>query len=244
MKTIPLLTIKKLVYPLWPILCFLTLGLIGLHHPLAGQSKPTPAQSLVPTQVDSAQGYWRLKTDAPSRSTRVEFFGPHHQLLYQEQLAEKWVKLTRRNQAQFDRLLGQLVANQLLASRIRIKPLPASIAQPRLPPAIELSEGTPNASSSSETVHAYVNQAGQVRVIVENPQRQRYVVELLDKEGWRLYQEYTNHPRYSRWLDVSELAVDSCRLVVQFKSSRTEYELSHRRAQQRYQLQPLVISQR
>jgi hypothetical protein len=31
-------------------------------------------------------------------------------------------------------------------------------------------------------------------VIVENPQRQRYVVELLDKEGWRLYQNIPTIP--------------------------------------------------
>ncbi|MBC8155696.1 MAG: hypothetical protein H7Z72_22645 [Bacteroidetes bacterium] len=174
----------------------------------------------------------------------VQFFGPNQQLLYQETLPEKWVKLTRRNQYQFNRLLKQLVASQLLASRIRMEPLPASIAQPQLPPVNEPADGAPNTLSSPGTVHAYINQAGKLKVIVDNPQHQRYVIELVNEQGWLLYQEFTNHAQYRRWLDVSELGVNPCRLVVRFKGSPIMYQLSHRTAQRLYQLQPLVDSQR
>ncbi|SFE70325.1 hypothetical protein [Spirosoma endophyticum] len=79
---------------------------ILLLHAQAGQ-----AQIDNRAQPDSTRGYWRLNTQAATRNTLIQFFGPNHQLLYVENLPEKWVKLSRKNQKQFDQLLAQLLAN-------------------------------------------------------------------------------------------------------------------------------------
>lgn len=193
-----------------------------LLHPHAGQ-----AQIDQRAQIDSTRGYWRLNTQAATRNTLIQFFGPNHQLLYVENLPEKWVKLSRKNQKQFDQLLAQLLTNQLVTSRIKTEILPPTPELPA-PPRVSASANSPQnlpSTAASYRVHAYVNPAGKLYLIVDNPDHLRYKIWVADQKDRTLYEEFTNHDQYRRRLDLSALPTDLHQVTVQIDNKPFIYKI-------------------
>ncbi len=224
----------------------LVLGLNSLHQPGFAQNKEHPMLRTSRAETDPSQGYWKLKTLAKTRTTVVQFFAPNEQLIYQESLPEKWVKPTRRNRRQFDRLLKELLANELVTTRIKTEALPMLLPEPRLP-LLELGADMGQSTSGKETpyaVDAFVNQAGKLRLVVDSPRRERYKIELTDERGNLHYQEFNNLAHYRRWLDVSALNSGPYSLVVRIDGQDVRYELNNRRVTRRYQLEPLAVNRR
>ncbi|GAB3951146.1 hypothetical protein GCM10028805_30680 [Spirosoma harenae] len=202
-------------------------------------------QTTIPNaaEIDSARGYWRLNTQATTRSTIVQFFGTNRQLLYEEILPEKWVKLTRKNQRQFDQLLDHLVANQLLTARIETEPLPPTSAEPVLATSPRLNTAENSASAiSSYRVHAYINPNGKLYVIVNNPDRLRYAIKVVDQHNQSLYEEFTNLERYRRKLDVSSLTQHSYQVVVRIDNKPYTYKVKMQDTKVAYSLQPSSVT--
>ncbi|QHV96116.1 hypothetical protein [Spirosoma endbachense] len=189
--------------------------------------------------TDPDRGYWRLKTQAATRSTLIQFFGLNKQLLYEEILPEKWVKLSRKNQKQFDQLLAQLLANQLLADRIKTEPLPPTLVEP-VPSQVAVRSNTSHYYSSTMAayrVHAYVNPTGKLYLIVDNPDRLRYKILVSDQHNREVYEEFTNHNKYMRKLDLSALPYDSYQLIVQIDNKPFIYKISRRDTRFAYSIQ-------
>ena len=204
------------------------------------QAQAGQAQVDQTNQTDSTHGYWRLKTQASSRSTLIQFFGPNNQLLYVENLPEKWVKLSRKNQKQFDQLLEQLLANQLVTSRIKTEILPPTPELPA-PPRVTVRPNSPQNASSTEAsyrVHAYVNSVGKLYLIVDNPDRLHYKILVADQKDRPLYEEFTNHNQYRRRLDLSALPHDSYQVIVQIDNKPFIYKIRREDARFTYSIQP------
>lgn len=241
--------LDHLLYPtrvaLWLLLVF---GLSSLHRPSFSQNKEHPILQTTRSETDLAHGYWRLKTLAKTRMTVVQFFAPNEQLIYQESLPEKWVKPTRRNRRQFDRLLKELLAHQLVTTRIKTETLPTLLPERNLPaPWLKLATDENQDNSIAETpysVHALVNQDGRLRLLVNNPLGKRYRIELADERGNLRYQEYNNIAQYRRWMDVSALGTEPHTLTVRIDGREIQYELSNRQARPVYQLEPLALNRR
>ena len=222
------------------IICLLII-LSGLSQHLVAQACDHKADHY---SLDSTKGYWRIKTHIATRATGIRFYAPDHRLLYEETLPEKWVKLTRRNQHQFDKLLAQLIANQLLASRIKTETLPTLLPEPTITAESTLSGTVTNPLETTEwTVHAFINQSGKLRVLVDNPANRQYSIELVDKAGRSLYREYTTNNRYRRWLDLSELVKDTHNLTIRIDNRAITYQVTNRSARLVYPLQPLAAQQ-
>ncbi|WP_373513220.1 hypothetical protein [Persicitalea sp.] len=242
--------IKYLISTLRParvIFTFLfVLALSSLYQPGFAQKKEHPILRTTQAETDSTQGYWQLKTLAETRTTIVQFFAPNEQLIYQESLPEKWVKPTRRNRRQFNRLLKELLANQLVTTRIKTETLPTLLPDPRLP-LLEIGGNRDRNASGEEipyVVHALVNQDGKLRLVVDSPLRERYKIELMDERGKLYYKEYNNVAHYRRWLDVSALDSGPYSLVVRIDGKEIRYELNNREVTRLYQLEPLAVNQR
>ena len=215
-------------------------GIVLLLLAHAMQAQPDSFMPSGRTRTDSSRGYWRLQTQAATRSTRVQFYGQNHQLLYEEILSEKWVHLSRKNQKQFDRLLAQLVANQLLASRIRTESMPLTPDVPTPPRRLARLSTDPGyvPTPASYVVHASMSQAGKLYLIVDNPGRLRYTVSVIDQRGRSIYKEFTNHDRYRRRLDVSAVPDAAYQLVVLIDDKPFVYNVSRRSHDLTYGLQP------
>lgn len=216
-----------------PVLMLLLQAQTGL-----AQFEQTAQQNTV--EADSSRGYWRLKTQAATRSTLIQFFGGNHQLLYEEILPEKWVKLSRKNQKQFDELLAQLLDNQLVTSRIKTEILPPTPVE-TVPPSVPV-KSTPAPYSASTTaayqVHAYVNSSGKLYLIVNNPDRLRYKISVVGQGNRSLYEEFTNHNQYRRKLDLSALLQDSYQVLVQIDDKPFIYKIRRQDSRYAYSIQP------
>ena len=225
---------------------WLVLGLSSLSQPGFAQNKEPLLHRSTRSETDSAHGYWQLKTLAKTRTTLVQFFAPNQELIYQESLPEKWVKPTRRNRRQFDRLLKELLANQLVTTRIKTETLPTLLPEPRLP-LRKLGADMGQKASGEETpyvVDAFVNKFGRLKLAIDSPLRLRYRIELTDERGRTYYEEYNNNPSYRRWLDISGLGTGQYSLVVHIDKQEVRYELNNGRATRLYQLEPLALNQR
>jgi hypothetical protein len=197
-------------------------------------------------EVNSSRGYWRIKTMATTRSTIVQFFGASNQLLYEEILSQKWVKLSRKNQKQFDQLLAQLVANQLLTARIKTEVLPSSPIESVPLKALVKSNPTPTTASTSTSyqVNAYVSQSGKLYLVVNNPEQLRYKIAVVDGQNRSLYEEFTNNNQYRRKLDLSALSDNSCQLVVQIDNKPVVYSIKRQNTRFAFSIQPDSIVRR
>ncbi len=226
----------------------LILGLSTLHQPGFAQNKEHPILHTTRAETDSSHGYWRLKTLAETRMTVIQFFAPGEQLIYQESLSEKWVKPTHRNRQQFDRLLKELLAQKLVTTRIKTRTLPTFLPTRNLPaPRPNLAADSMEEVSPVEklyTVDAFVNQAGKLHLLVDNPLRLRYKIELVDERGNLHYQEFTNIEQYRRHLDISSMDTGRHKLTVRIDGREIQYDLNNRQVKRVYQLAPLAVNRR
>ncbi len=220
------------------------LALNSLHQPGFAQRKEYPILQTTQTDTDSTQGHWQLKTLVDARMTVIQFFAPNRKLIYQESLPEKWVKPTARNRRQFDRLLKELMGHRLVRTRIKTETLPTLLHESRLSvpqTGADRKQDTPS-EATAYTVHAFVNQAGVLRLLVDSPLRERYKIELKDKRGNLHYQEFNNLAHYRRQFDVSALGSGSYSLVVRIADRNIRYELNNGRVRRLYELESLAIS--
>jgi hypothetical protein len=83
----------------------------------AATAQPVAYVSSPQAYVEADKGYWQVHTDPNSRNTVVQFFDGANNLLYQESMARKYIKLTKRNVRLFDELLAKLMARELLSEK-------------------------------------------------------------------------------------------------------------------------------
>ena len=178
--------------------------------------------------------------------TVIQFFAPNRQLIYQEMLPERWVKPTRHNRQQFDRLLQDLLAHQLVTTRIKTERLPTLLPKPRIPLFQPGADREPNASGQEApyAVSAYVNQSGKLRILVDSPFSQPYKIALTDELGHMQYLEFNRIAHYCRWIDVSALGSGSYSLVVHIAGEDVRYTLKNGNVTRTYQLVQLVVNRR
>ncbi|WP_155297373.1 hypothetical protein [Spirosoma aerolatum] len=208
------------------------------------KAQPDPYALYPINEPDSSRGYWRLKTQAASRSTQIQFFGADRRLLYEENLPGQWVRLSRKNRKQFDQLLAQLVANQLLTTRIKTELLPSEQANLRPPSSAPRPDiDTTNAPiPASYYVHAYISQAGKLHLLISNPERLRYKIEIVDQYNRPLYEEFSNLYSYSRRLDLAPIPDTICRVIVHIAQKRFLYAVKRQNVRSNFILQPQLVA--
>jgi hypothetical protein len=189
-------------------------------------------------ESDSPNGHWRMLTNAASRRTQVQFFGPDQQLLYEEALPEKWIKQNKKTRRQLDKLLAQILANQLLIARLKTEDLPLKLPNPAT---ANLNMSHDSASHSARySVHASINSDAKLYIVVDNLARLRYKIEVLDYKERSVYQEFTSHDHYRRRLDVSALPGDLLRVIVVIDKQQFVYNIKKQNAKSAYSIQQMI----
>ncbi|GAB4001993.1 hypothetical protein GCM10028807_59530 [Spirosoma daeguense] len=230
--------IRFTTFPKQTYLILLLISSLGFTISRAQTYQTTDQQA---AQIDSTNGYWRLNTQAATRSTRVQFFSPDSRLLYEEILPGKWVSLNRKTQRQFDKLLAQLISNQLVSSRIKTETLPPTpLELPKSGLTVTPDNPTNSPMPASYKVHAYVSQSGKLYLVIDNPDRFRYKIKIIDQRNRSLYEEFANLDQYRRRLDVSSLSVDSYQIVIQIGNEPFVYKIKQQTSKTAYSLYPIV----
>lgn len=218
----------------------LLLSFLLLQSPYFGvyaQAQSAP-QSDLSAETDSSGSYWRVFTDARSRTTRVQFFSKDHALLYQEDVPEKWIRQNKRNQRRLNRLLADISANQLIITRLKTEELPAEPVRKALPPAMGMQEG--DVMKASYQFHVTINSAGKVRLAVNNPQSLRYKIEIADYRDKIVYQEFTSHGQYRRYFDISPVIGDTAKVILTIDEKRFVYNIRREQRGSSYKVDPVI----
>lgn len=80
-------------------------------------------------------------------------------------------------------------------------------------------------------VQAFVTPEGKIHVVVENPGRLRYKVELRDQRDRSLYEEYTNLTEYRRKLDIVGIPGQGCEVSVRIGEKHYRFRVYRREAE-------------
>ena len=201
--------------------------------------------SIVPNRVnaqkaignDPEKGRWQVYTQAASRNTIIQFYGSDENLIYEEILPEKWVKLTRKNQIKLDKLLEQVLSNQLLISRLRTQALPPA---PRLP-----TKSTNNqivdSAAVSYVVNAFVSGEGKVHIAVNNPEQLRYMIQILDDRKRTVYQEFSNRDEFRRRFDITAIQTSELEVIIEINKKRHVYHVKRQDMKALYSIEPVAL---
>lgn len=181
--------------------------------PVCGQSYAQPDK-----------GYWQVHTDPNARNTVVQFYDGGNHLLYQESMARKYVKLTRRNIRLFDDLLGKLMARELLSEKVRAYEL---VADSRSGFMSEAASSLPASEVNAATAmsNVYVVQSGRMKVVLKNPTLESYDIRIMDSELRTIYYERTQGPTYGRWFDMSKLGQGTYKVHITSSRKKLNYKL-------------------
>jgi hypothetical protein len=204
--------------------------------------EPCEAQSVarghLTIEPDSSSSYWRILTDAESRTSRVQFFKNDSELLYQEELPEKWIKQNRKNRRNLDKLLSDVLANQLIIKTLKTETLPYV---PRRSSSVTSGLQPGDSSNSQYAIKSYINPEGKLYVIVDNPEQMRYKIEIIDGRAKNIYQEFSNIDHYRRRLDISPVSDKNLQLIVSIDKKRFLYDIK-RTTKSSYDIVPMVAN--
>ncbi|MHA4741811.1 hypothetical protein [Dyadobacter sp. MSC1_007] len=205
--------IKRIIAPIIILLAMLPV----LIAPAAAQ-----------TYVESDKGYWQVHTDPNSRNTIVQFFDGSNQLLYQETMSKKYIKLNKRNIRQFDELLGKLMARELLSGKVKSYDLVADSRMDFRETTRPDMEAVASSNNSLKTAvsNVYVVRQGKMKVILKDPVDTTYDIRILDDQLRTIYFEKVKTSGYGRWFDMSKLPEGSYSIHINGPRKRLNYKLT------------------
>jgi hypothetical protein len=221
-------------------LALLLLFLHSLYFAEVTQAQSAPNGYLA-LNPDSSGSYWRVLTDVKSRNTEVQFFGNENELLYKEDVPEKWIKQNKRTQRRLKKLLSDISANKLVIARLKTEPLPSDPASAKAPHSLQSPEA--NTSKTSYRISVSVNAEGKVRVAVNNPESLRYKIEIADHRNNIVYHEFTSHDQYRRHIDISPILADWAQVILYIDQKRFVYQVEREKMKSAYKVNQ-VIAQR
>ncbi|MBD2702724.1 hypothetical protein IC229_18905 [Spirosoma sp. BT702] len=220
---------KKLLLSLITLGFTLTVSIAKIASPSSDHvGQPNPYYQR--TRSDSSQGYWKLYTDYNSRTTRVSFYSGQDELLYQEKIKDRYIKLSKRNIRQFDNLLSRLVDRNLVSSRVKSydilnsnqwnatpQRIPSPFNEETVLPA-PVAPTTPN-------INLEVVSSSQVKLSYLNPASERLLITLANDNFEFFYKRYSTLKEYAGLLNVSHLPSGTYRLEVDGAKKIVKYKV-------------------
>ncbi|MGN7887644.1 hypothetical protein [Dyadobacter sp. 22481] len=195
----------------------------------SADAQSADAQSAdVQAYVESDKGYWQVHTDPNSRNTVVQFFDGDNNLLYQESMARKYVKLTKRNVRLFDNLLAKLMARELLSEKVKAYDIVADSRtdyRGSSEPECLAPGAAPSVNLKTAMSNVYVVQKGKMKVILKNPAQENYDIRIVDSELRTIYHEQVKDMAYGRWFDMSKLGQGSYSVHINSPRKKLNYKL-------------------
>lgn len=177
------------------------------------------AQTSIPPQ-----GYWRVMTQPDTRSTVVRFYNRDSQVVYEEQLAGRYIKLNDRNVARLDQTLANLTSGNLVASTLKTEPLRTEKEYYKEPTNMPLATVPTGLFVESFPI---VSQ-DKLLVRFQNPEGYRMHIALRNERDQNVYNDSVVQKEYQRKFDLSQLAAGVYTLVVSNYKGRVQHTQTFR----------------
>lgn len=218
------MSINSLLPVSWLLKSLLLSSLLLTERTVTGQ----PGQYYQPPRSDLTRGYWKLYTDYSTRMTRVGFYSSQDELIYEEKIKDRYIKLTKRTLRQFDNLLNRLVAHNLIADQMKSYDLLASNQWTAIPQRDESrldAEIITSATSKAVTVNLEVVSSSQVKLSYLNPARERLLITLANESYQFFYKKHSTLKEYAGLVNISHLPTGTYRLEVDGEKKTVQYQL-------------------
>lgn len=193
---------------------------------------PASAQDLQyrdPNNPD--RGAWQITTDPVTKNTLIRFFDGSKNQLYEEAMAGKYIKLTKRNIARINKAFDQIMLKSTVAAQVKADPLDS-------PTFRKLSERQNKNQSKTSAYRAFANfypdsklkahayQIGKstmFQLIILNPEQKRLIIDLSDEQGQSLYHESFSILNYRRRFDLTGMHSGQYKLLVTTTNRKQKY---------------------
>lgn len=220
------MSINSLLSVRWLLKILLVSSLILIEIRAVGQPGPYYQHHL----SDSTRGYWNVYTDYNTRMTRVSFYTSQDELLYQEKIKDRYIKLTKRTIHRFDNLLNQLVNRNLIVGQVKSYDLLVSNQWTAIPKRNESrfdeEISTPaTAASKMPTVNLEVVSSSQLRLSYLNPASKRLLITLANDSYQFFYKKHSILKEYAGLLNLSHLSSGTYRLEVDSEKKTVQYQV-------------------
>ncbi|GAB3922116.1 hypothetical protein [Larkinella terrae] len=155
-------------------------------------SKPNPS------------GYWEVSTDYRTSGTAIRYYNPEQQLMHQEVLPNKLVKLTKRNVRRLNAALTSISLQKKEPSNVKTVALPtdnedARVARTRR----KMMHAERLASSEGISARVVPTSDGDnaiLKLFIYNPHEERLRIDILTAKGNTVCQEFSkNFQQYHRF---------------------------------------------
>ena len=148
---------------------------------------------------------WKVHTNALTKKTTINFFDTNKHLVYQEVISDKYIKLTHKNRKILDKVLLQVMQNNLVATNAKLSTV-ESIPLKRV----------------SHRVNTYLDDTWQcnsiiklnkLQVNVQNPKDEKISVRLYNSKGKAVFISLFTHTQFKLY-NLSRLAIGTYQLIV------------------------------
>lgn len=195
--------------------------------------------------LNSSPGYWKLYTDYATRLTRVSFYTSQHELLYQEKIKDRYIKLSKRTIRQFDDLLVRLVNRNLLGDQVKSYDLLASNQWTPIPQRDQsgfIPEDTSPATVglNRPMINLKVVSPSQLLLSYLNPTGERLLITIANDSFHYFYKKQTVEKEYAGLINISHLASGVYRFGVDGPQKKALYQLSINQETKSLQLSTLL----
>jgi|GEM_PF-1796476 len=234
---------RNLMNPcLWTLLALITLA----GYLPANAQNQSYFSATDSSRTDSTGAYWKLRTDYKTRLTNIQFFSAQHQLIYEEKLPGRYVRLTRRNVRLFDELLDRLANRRLLDAQVDSRTLLASNSMNFTQSSIrqETSTALEGSARHSEdqlfTANSVVTDLGKMVIYCTNPTKVPLYVSLTDDmQQMDYYHERSKDIDYTRYFDINQLPIGTYRLQIKHPKHTVSFILTVKPKGERYSMREL-----
>jgi hypothetical protein len=196
---------------------------VTAQHMMALDSSSSQSDQYAQTSIPQ-QGYWRVMTQPDTRSTVVRFYNHDSQVVYEEQLSGRYIKLNDRNVARLDRTLARLTDGSLVAASVKTEPLRAEKVIYKEHTAMPLATATTGLFVESFPL---ISQ-DKLLVRFQNPEGYRMHIAIRDGRDRNIYNDSVVQKEYQRKFDLSQLAAGMYTLVVSNYKGRVQHTQTFR----------------
>ncbi|RDC62739.1 hypothetical protein [Adhaeribacter pallidiroseus] len=175
-------------------------------------------------------GAWQITTDPISKNTVIRFFDGNKNQFYEEIIAGKYIKLTDRNIFRINQSFDQMVLKSIVAAQVKADPLDSptfrklSDRQSKKQSKISANQASNFKANVSLKAHTYqVGKTMLFYLIVQNPEKNRIIVDLSDEQGQSLYHESFSFLNYRRRFDLTGMTQGQYQLLVTTANRKQKY---------------------
>lgn len=210
MKSLSFLPVPVKFWPVFIIYLTLTFSVVAQNVQYRDPLQPS-------------KGHWLLLTDAATRTTTIKFFDGQNNLLYEEAIPGKYIKLTNRNINRINQTFDLVTRNDLILSKVKANLLISLASNPSSQIRNTKYASQANAGANIKLNTFKIPNTAKFHLAFHNPDRERIKIYVINNTKQVIYDENLNSAAYNRRYDFTGLHPGKYTLVLTTVNRKFRY---------------------